>query len=175
MWSVGRHDLSSPFALVLETPPNNDTALVTGDQTPAFIIVGDYTFITRVASGTWTVSKTNDQTNYTTSSIYESKIFNTGQGAGSSLVKDLVGVTVTTESLPIAGRVRLDYAIDNNIGGGSWTNILDETTDNSISFSSITGLAKEYKEIQFRIRSTGNAEITSLSFKEEVVGKRNYE
>ena len=92
-----------------------------------------------------------------------------------SLIKDLVGVTVTTEPLPTAGRVRLDYAIDNGIGGGSWTNILDETTDNSISFSAITGLAKEYKEIQFRIRSTGNAEITSLSFKEEVAGKRNYE
>ena len=69
----------------------------------------------------------------------------------------------------------LQYATDEDITTGSFTTIFTNTTDNSISQSNVDSLPKEYKEIQFRIESTGNAEITGLTFKEEVTGKRNYD
>jgi len=172
VWSIGRHNINSPFALTLETPPNNNTALTTGDQTPAFIIVGDYTFITSVASSTWAVQKTDNTANYTANSVYESKKYNSGD---SSLKKDLIGFTVMTEFLPSAGQIIAEYAIDENIGQASWTNILTETTNDSISASDVAGLPKDYKEIAFRIESTGNAEITGFSWKEKITGKRAYD
>ncbi len=52
------------------------------------------------------------------------------------------------------------------------TTIFTEDTNNSISFSAVTGLPKDYKEIEFQILSTGGAEVTGLSFKEEITGKR---
>ncbi|HEC65752.1 MAG TPA: hypothetical protein ENI23_10680 [bacterium] len=179
LWSIGRHDVNSPLAVVHERTPNNNTAwtTVSGDEVDGFIIVGDFTFIANRDGGVNGLSKTNDSSSYTATSIYESKIFNTKDtdaGAGSSLKKDLVGITVTTEPLPTAGKVVLKYAVDENIGTDTFTTIFTNTTDDSISNSGITDLPKDYKEIQFRIESTGNAEITGLSFKEEVVGKREY-
>ncbi len=116
------------------------------------------------------IDRTVDTASYLNTSIYESQIFAT---ENSSLKKDLLGVTVNTTPLLTAGQIVLQYRINQNIGG-SWTTIFTEGTDNSISFSAVNDLPKDYKEIQFRIESTGGAEITGLTFKEEVTGKRNY-
>ena len=173
LWSIGRNKLGQ-FTLVLERTVNNDTALSTGAMYN-FIIVGDYTFIAYDDSaGDDQVSKTNDSASYTATSIYESKIFNAGD---SSLKKDLMGVTVTTEAMPANGQIVLKYQINENIGDGTWTTIFTNTTDDSVSYSvpKQSGLLPtEYKEIAFRIESTGGAIITGLSFEEEVTGKRNY-
>ena len=58
----------------------------------------------------------------------------------------------------------------------SWTQIYSDGTDNSISHSAINIESSgdnlpEYKEIQFRIESTGGAEITGLKFKSEEIDK----
>ena len=83
-----------------------------------------------------------------------------------------MGITVTTEPLPTAGQVVLKFKKDEET---SFTTIFTEATNDSISFSAVTSLPKDYKEIQFRIESTGGAEITGFTFKEELTGKRNYE
>lgn len=177
VWSVGRSSPDSPFVLVHERTQNNDTALGAG-VLKGFHVLGDYTFIAyTTAAGDLAMSKTNDQSSFTATSIYESKIFNAGD---SSLKKDLLGTTVTTEYLPANGQVVLKYATDEDIGTDSWTTIFTDTTDNSISHSAVNiessgaALPRDYKEIAFRIESTGGAEITGLSFMEEITAKRTY-
>jgi len=171
VWSVGRE--GGDFAIAHERTPNNDTAL----SSPIlynFIFVGDYLFQSYNSGGSFALSKTNNTASYTASGIYESKRFDAGDA---SLKKKLVGATVSTEYLPTAGQVILEYRTDQNT---AWTTIFTEGTDNSISHSAIniesTGasLPQDYKEIEFKIEATGGAEITALSFQEEIVGKRLY-
>ncbi len=173
LWSFGRSLLEDSFTIVHERTPNNDTALTANGQVRGFYKVGDFTFISYInASSVFAISKTNDQSNFTATSIYESRIFGT---LSPSFKKDLLGATVTTPFLPTAGQIVLEYAVDENIGTDTWTNIFTEATDNSISFSAVNSLPKDYKEIQFRIESTGGGEITGFTFKEKVTGKRNYD
>lgn len=168
VWSITKKP-GDGFALVHERTPNDDTALTTG-QLKGFFVVGDFMFISYVSSGTYGLSKTDDQATFGATSIYE-KRFN---GGDSSLVKDLVGISVMTEPLPSTGSVTLKYLTDQNT---SYTTIFTNTTLNSLSYSveGLSGLLpKNYKELQLRIESTGGAEITAYSFEEEITGKRNY-
>ena len=174
VWSVGRNYTSGGFSIVHERTPNNDTALVASSNLHSFFIVGDYMLISYTTSGAVAMSKTNDQSSYTATSIYETKILNDGDA---SLKKKLLGVSVMFEALPSAGQVVLKYKKDEET---SYTTIFSEATDDAISHSAVniesTGATlPEYKEISFRIESTGGAVITGLSWKSEIVGKRNYE
>lgn len=183
VWSVGRSSPNQPFAITHELTPDNDTSHASGDL-KNFFILGDYFFVSFDDSG-FVLNKTQANS-YGATSIYESKVFNTGnKDAASSLRKDLVGVAVTHEALPAAGQVDVYYAIDENIEGASWTRILRNSTDNSLSADTTkadtdgdgdfdANLPSNYKEIQFRIESTGNAVITGLTFQERVTGKRTY-
>ena len=169
VWSVGRSSPGSSYTLVHERTPNNDTAL-TSATLDGFIALGDYLFQAYSSSSTFAVTKTNDSSSYAATAIYESKIFDAGFPQA---YKDLIDVTVTHEYLPTAGQVVLRYRIDQET---SWTTIFTNTTNNSISHSAnnieSTGAAlpKYYKEIQFRVESTGGAEISSISFREDVTG-----
>lgn len=172
VWSIGRSTPDFPFSLIHERTPNNDTALSSGILYN-FFIIGDFMFIAYNTANTFTVSKTNNASSFTASGIYESKKFT---GGDSSITKKLLGCTVMTEALPAAGQVVLKYKKDEET---SFTTIFTEATDNSISHSAINiessgANLPEFKEIEFRIESTGNAEITGLSFQYEVVDKRLY-
>jgi len=259
VWSIGK--VGEQWSLNHERTPINDTAISTHVSTAplyTFYYVGDYLFQTYLDSAdAFAVSKTNDQSNFTATSIYESEVFNTGDA---SVYKSLVEATVTTEFLPTAGQIILLYQIDENIGTAFWGKIFTNTTDNSISrtgvniaetsdtvtisiaspavvtlsnhdftpgqaisfsttgalptgvtagvtyfvistslaagtfqFSATRGgsavntsgtqsgthtlsraapLPKQYKEIQFRIESQGNAEVTGLIFKEQTLARK---
>ena len=171
IWRIGRNMSNEPFALSLYQFASNDSI-----TTPlkGFFIVGDYVFVsyTDNAGTTYSLSKTNNSASYTATSIYESLIIN---GGDSRLKKDLLGITVTTDYLPAAGQVVLKYQTDANVGSTTWTTIFTNTTDDSISHSAVTGLPKDFKEIVFRIESTGGAVITGLEFKLEITGKDNYD
>jgi len=174
LWSIGRTP-DGGYSLIHEITPNNGTALSNGIM-KNFCVVGDYFFLAYQDTDYY-MTKTNDQAVYTATAIFETKVFG---AEGRSKVKKLVGVSVSTEPLPTAGQVVLKYQTDTNIGTSTWTTIFTNTTDNSVSHSAVniesTGASfPEYKEIAFRIESTGGAIITELSFKETVVGKRNYE
>ena len=119
------------------------------------------------------INRTNDEEVYTYTSIYESLIFNMGD---SSLTKKLIGVEVMTELLPSAGQIVLKYRSDANLDSTTWTTIYTNTTDDSISHGAINiessgATLPEFKEIQFRIESTGGAVITGLKFKVEIIPK----
>lgn len=109
----------------------------------------------------------------TNASIYESLIFSSGNASSS---KKLIGATVTTNPLPAAGQIVLKYRKDEET---SWTTIFTHTADNSMSHSAVniesTGdNLPQYKEIQFRIESTGGAVITGLRFRSETISKDVY-
>lgn len=167
VWSISRK-AGGGFTLIHERTPNNNTALTSGILYN-FFLLGDFMFISYNSSSAYALSKSDDQANYTASGIYETKRFDAGDA---SLKKDLIGGTVMTEFLPTNGKIILEYRIDQNT---TWVNIFTEETNNSISFSAVNDLPTDYKEIQFRIESTGGAEVTSLSFKEEITGKRVYD
>jgi len=60
------------------------------------------------------------------------------------------------------------------VGTGTGTAIDDLNSHSAINIESSGANLPEYKEIAFKILSTGGAEITGLSFKEEVLEKRIY-
>lgn len=169
IWVIGRHEINSPLATTMEYKVDTDSL---SDQIHGFAFFGGYLFVAHSSDGS--VDRINDQATYSTA-VYESQIFD---GEDSSLMRKLIGATVTTVPLPTAGQVVLKYRKDEET---SFTTIFTEATDNSISHSAINiessgiSLPTDYKEIQFRIESTGGAEITGFSFKEEVVGKRTYD
>ena len=172
VWSVGRNYRSGGFSIIHERTPDNDTAMV-GGNLHNFVYVGDYLLQSYTTSGAVAMSKTNDQATYTAKSVYETKISNDGD---TSLKKQLIGVTVTFENLPAAGQVVLKYKIDDE---SSYTTIFTEADEGEISHSAVNiessgARLPEYKEVSFRIESTGGAVITGLSWQSEVVGKRNY-
>lgn len=125
------------------------------------------------------INRSDDNLSYSYTSIYESQIFNFGD---SSEFKKLIGVTAMTEPLPTGGQLVLKYRIDDDIEGGSWTTIFTENnsegTNPSISKSGVkdsTGAnLKEFKEVQFRLESTGQAIPTGLKFKTEDISRDIY-
>ncbi len=169
VWSIGRSK-TGEFTLALEYQLDNDSQ-VSALVLKGFQLLGDYMIISYTDGGTYKLKLSNDQAVFTDTSIYESVIFNAGDA---SLQKSLIGATVATAPLPTNGQVVLKYAIDENIGTDTFITIFTNTTDNSISHSAINDLPKEYKELQFRVESTGGSQVTGLSFKEEIIGKRNY-
>lgn len=128
-------------------------------------LVGNNWFIAHSADGS--VQRTDDSANYTYTSIYQSQKF---FGRTPAVTKKLLAVTVTTPPLPTAGQIVLKYRKDAET---VWTTIFTLTTDNSIRKSATakadgTNLP-QYKEIQFRIESTGNAEVTGLDLMSEEI------
>ena len=169
IWVFGRKTVDSNFTISLDYIIDSliDTA---NFYINSFGSAGDFWLINHSADGS--IAKTDDAANYTETSVYESQIFNGGDLAS---YKSLVDITAGTIYLPTAGQVVVKYRINEET---SYTTIFTNTTDNSISHtannieSSGAALPKYYKEIQFRIESTGGAEVTELSFNEEITGRK---
>ncbi len=156
IWSFGRKNVNYPYTLTLDVIDEN----IDTDGIQAFGTAANYFFITH--SGDGSIDKTNDAATYSFTSIYESQIFNGGDAATTKLL-DIFSLTVA----PItAGTVTVKYRVDEET---SFTTIGSLSTVGAVSadFYDIvsTGVAfKSFKEIQFRLESTGGVEITSFSF-----------
>lgn len=170
IWVFGRKNVNSDFALAVDYV---EEAVDTSNFfINSFGAAGDFFFISHSAISAGKVTKVDDASNFTITSIYDTQIFNAGDVAS---LKDLVDITCTTVPLPSAGQVVVRYRTD---AQSSYTTIFTNTTDNSISrtlnliASSGAALPKNYREIQFRIQSTGGAEITGISFREDIIGRK---
>ncbi len=175
IWKVGRNR-GEDFAISLHTTPNNDTATTSVSPFNGFIVVGDFVLMSYTDSGTVTVRKTVEITGngstdeYIATSQYDTIIFNDGDVR---LKKKLKSVSIMTEYLPATAQVVVKYKIDNET---SFTTILTHSTDNALHKTAIniesSGIAlPEYKEITFRIESTGGAVITGFEYRSEITGK----
>ncbi len=134
-------------------------------------LLGNFWFFAHSNDGS--VNRTDNDSTFTHTSIYQSQKYTLGDA---SKTKKLLGTTVMSAPLPTAGQVVLRYRKDEET---TWTTIFTNTTDNSISHSAIniesSGITlTEFKEIQFRIQSTGGAEITGLKFRAEEIDKDFY-
>lgn len=169
IWVFGRKNENSNFTIALDTIIDSIVS-ASAFYINSFGSAGDFWFVNHSSDGS--VHRTDDTNTYTETSVYESQIFNGGDLAS---WKSLIDVTVGSVYLPTAGQIVCKYRIDNET---SYTTIFTNTTDGSISHSAnnieSTGAAllKKYKEIQFRIESTGGAEPTELSFNEEILGRK---
>lgn len=125
IWAFGRKNQNSDFALTLDYVEEAvDTA---NFKINSFGNAGNYWFINHSADGS--LSKTDDASTYTNTSVYESQKF-----GGAKQNKKLIGVNATFVYLPAAGSVVMKYKKDEET---SWTTIYTHTTDNSLSHDAI--------------------------------------
>ena len=161
---IGRKNPNYPFAVTQSRSFFNDTSVAT-TSTKFFYLILDYLF---VACSDGTVSKTNDQVAYTATSSYESQKFSDGDPSN---LKKLFGVALFTASLPSGGQVVLKYRKDEE---SSYTTIFTNTLLNSVAHDAVniesTGAnLPDFSEIQFKIESTGGAEVTGFKFVYDVM------
>lgn len=161
--------------------PRNDIAVATMF---GFQRIGDFVWVSYLnpLTGLYTLWRTDDQNNFLATSIFETTAFTEILGLrnkripDSSIVKKLVGATLTFEPLTSGQAVSVNYRIE---GETAWTPIFQHTTVGDITHSAIndeitaTNL-RENKELEFQIESTGGVEITGFEFTQEIIGKRMY-
>ena len=170
IWAFGRKNQNSNFALTLDYVVD---AVVDASnfKINSFGNAGNYWFINH--SDDKSIHKTDDTANFTETSIYETQIWS---GDEPSVEKKLLGVTVDLVPLPAAGSITLKYRINEET---SYTTIFTYSTDDGISHSAVNiessgNNLPQFRELQLRVESTGNGEITGLSFKAEEIDSRMY-
>ena len=164
VWICGRNS-QGQFFVTPDRLANNDTAL-TG-SVDGLDIIGDYMWVGYNGDGS--LKRTNDAASFTATSIYESMVFgaeDTGQE------KKLLVVGVMTEPLPADGQIVLKYKKNEET---TFTTIFTHTTDDSqfhdaINIESSGATLTKFREITFRIESTGGAVPIALKFKYETLG-----
>jgi hypothetical protein len=155
LWSFGRKNVNYPFSLSLDIIDEN----IDTDGIQSFGTAANYFFIAH--SGDGSIDKTNDTATYTFTSLYETQILDFGDVMSD---KTLESLKVSFAKLPSGATVTAKYRVD---GATSWTTIGSYSTVGGISYTflNIASTAAAFasgKEYEFRIESTGGAEITSL-------------
>lgn len=161
IWSFGRKNVNFPFSLSLDIVDES----VNTDGIQAFGMAGNFFFITH--SGDGSIDKTNDASTYTYTSVYESQVLDFGEVDAD---KTLVSAKVSFRRMLAGESVTLKYRVN---GASAWTTIGTHDTDDSLSHTFLgiesTGLAfASGNEYEFRIESTGGAEITGLALKARI-------
>ena len=89
--------------------------------------------------------------------------------------KQLLGISATHEYLPASGQIAIKYKKDNET---SFSTLTTNTTDGTIRTTAINDANKstlpKFKEITFRIESTGGAVPTGLRFKVKDIDDDGY-
>jgi len=157
IWSFGRNTTSDPMALSLHVV--EDAVDTSNWSIQSFGNAGNYWWINHSVDGS--VTKTNDQATYTTTSIYETVKFN---GGDINKTKRLVGVAVSKATT--TGQVVVKYKTE---ADSDFVTIHTMATGSAVSQELIKIVATgknlpEFQEIQFRLESTTGAEITGFKF-----------
>lgn len=155
IWSFGRKNINYPWALTLDIIDENINT--TGIQ--AFGTAANYFFITH--SGDGSIDKTNDDTTYAFTSIYETQVYDFGDPFSD---KTLLSCKASFKKIVSGESLTLKYKVDN---ASSWTTIgtfstvgrLSHTFLNIESSGNAFASGHEYK---FRLESTGGLEITAF-------------
>jgi hypothetical protein len=168
LWKLAK--TTSGFVFTLDRLPRNDTALGAASL-KGFYKTGDYVFITYLnpADTKYTIWRTNDQASYTATSVFETAINPGMPEQDRSAKKQLQAVSLSFEPLPASAQGVLKYRVD----GGAWTTILTETTDGQVTSEQVIDAnGDEFtsgREYEFRVESTGGAEITEVKYKYQVL------
>lgn len=158
IWSFGRKNSGYPYSLTLDIIDEN----VTTSGIQAFGTAANYFFIAHSSDGS--VDKTNDAATYAFTSIYESQSFDFGEPDDDKTLKSIkVSFRKQAAGESVTARYKTDDAT-------SWTLVGTESTDDTKShtFINIEASGAEFgsgREYQFRLESTGGAEITGFKAK----------
>ena len=153
IWSFGRKNINYPYALTLDIVGES----IDTDGIQAFGTAANYFFIAH--SGDGSILKTNDSATYTYTSIYETQIYSYDDP---TITKKLEQFTIYTAPILTGGSITVKYKVDaetsfTTIGTLSTVGALAR---NFINIESTGANFKTFKECQFRLESTGGAEIT---------------
>lgn len=157
IWSYGRKNANYPYTMTLDIVEEGaDT-----DGIEGFGTAGNYFFVAH--SGDGSIGKTNDASTYTFTSVYESQIYDAGDPC---LQKQLQKFSIYTAPLPSGATITVKYKVDAET---SFTTIGSLATTGEISrdfylIESTAAAFPAWKEIQFRLESTGGGEITGYKF-----------
>lgn len=164
VWSLAR-GVDGGFVLTHEHTPNNDTALTSSAILKGFTYAGDYLFISYQDTD-FALTKTDDTIPMTQTAIYESKKYDFDAPRQK---KKLIGFSVNTEALTSGEQVVVKYKLDDDTAFSSaW---MTHSTVGELSKSQVGKDIDEFYEIEFRLESTGGAEITGFTAKAEILDK----
>lgn len=158
VWSFGRKNSGYLYALTLDIIDEN----INTSGIQAIGAAANYFFIAHSNDGS--IDKTNDAATFAFTSIYESLIYDGGDVDSD---KQLASFKVSFRKLAANETVTAKYRVDS---ATSWTTIGSDSTAGDISrtFVNIESTGADFasgKEFEFRLESTGGAEITSYKAK----------
>jgi len=162
IWSFGRKNANSPFALNLDIIDENiDTSGV-----QAFGTAANYFFVSHSNDGS--IDKTNDENTFTFTSALETTIFNFD---ASETEKRLEQVRVAFAPLTTGQTLTVKYRVDEET---TWSTIgtFNTVGENSYTFHNIEATDvpfKSGKEFKFRLESVGGLEITELALQATIL------
>ncbi len=163
LWSFGRKNVNYPYSLTLDIVC--EAADTDGIQ--AFATAGNYFFVAHSNDGS--IHKTNDASTFTYTSIFETLIW--GDGFTNRKLKSFI---LTTAPIPTGGSVTVKVRNDDDT---SYTTIgtlstVGATSRQFVNIESTAAAFPQSRESQFRLESTGGAEITGwLPVYEGLLGK----
>ena len=169
IWAITK--TSSGFAVVqeysyLNNTPDNGTMY-------GILQIGDILFASYTDNSTHYTDKTDDAVVYTQTSVYETVANPEMEAADRIRLKNLHAIAVTARRLVSGEQIVVKYKVD----GGTFSSAVITKTSSSpdtdlIAYEAIVnvaGTAKKGREFEFRIESTGGAEVTSLAYQFEVL------
>lgn len=135
-----------------------------------FSFLGDYLFtMFDTAGGTGFFYRTDNASTYTNTSTYTTTINPAMDIGDRAKFKKLKKIFVSYAPLSANAQVVVKYRVDSDT---DYTTILTETTDNRLrSFATTESTSKPFKEgyeYQFKIESTGGAEITEIRYEYDI-------
>jgi len=156
IWSFGRKNVNYSQTITLDIIDEN----IDTDGIQGFGNAANYFFIAH--SGDGSVDKTDDTAAYTFTSIYESQMFDAGDVTSD---KTLLSLDVAFVKLTSGQSVTAKYRLD---GATSWTTIGTASTVGDVlhAFLNIESTGDAFasgREYEFRLESTGGAEITGFA------------
>jgi hypothetical protein len=162
IWSFGRKNTNYNYTLTLDIIDEN----IDTDGIQAFGTAANYFFIAH--SGDGSVDKTNDAATYAFTSVLETQILNFGDTDND---KRLDSFKVSFKKLAAGETITAKYRVD---GATSWTTIGSEATDDTLSRTFLSIEATDtpfasFREVEFRIESTGGAEPTGWKAKATIL------
>ncbi len=166
IWSFGRKNVNSPYVVTLDFVDENADS----DGIQSFGSAADIFYVSH--SGDGSIDRTSgnggDYQSFLFTSIYESQIFDFGDVFSD---KRLESFKLSVSKLLTGQSVVVKYKVD---GATSWTTIGTYDTDGGVSRTFLReelGAVdfKSGKEFQFRLESTGGAEITGWKAKATIL------
>lgn len=171
------------FTFAFDIPPRND-AVLDSQSLMGFYRWGDYLFVSYLvpSTGAYTIWRTDDQLEFTGTSIWQTRIINEILGLrnkrvpDSSATKQLMRVTLMVSPLQAGQSATVQYRVD---GAEEWIPIFTMNDDGDISHTAVNceslsgdeALFPEHHELEFSLESTGGAEITGFKCSTEFVDK----